>query len=462
MKSPNACGPLLTDLYELTMAAAYFAKDKQAERATFELSIRRLPENRSFLLAAGLEQAVEHLQNLKFAADDLRYLKRHPMFEKVPAAFFDYLATLRFTGDLWAAPEGSVVFAEEPLLRISAPVVEAQIAETFLLSMLTYQTMVATKAARIVEAAQGRRVVEFGSRRAHGPQAGLLAARAAYLAGCTATSNTLAGKEFGIPTVGTAAHSWTMAFEDEEKAFHAFLDVFGERSTLLLDTYDCLEGARIAANIRRSFKGVRIDSGDIVALSREVRQLLDSHGHMDASIMASGDLNEYRIREYLHAGAPLDSFGVGTDLVVSRDAPSLSGIFKLVEMERRGTIHYTAKFSDEKATWPGKKQVFRYSSATGSFAHDVIGRAQEENGDHVGAETLLRPVMENGKLLSPLPSLAEIRGLAASSLSRLPLRYRRLEQPDIYPVRRSQALEDLTEEVRERCLESNMEPSSSI
>ncbi len=453
MKSSNACGPLLTDLYELTMAAAYFAHHKQAERATFELSIRRLPENRSFLLAAGLEQAVEHLQNLKFSSDDLRYLKRHPMFEKVPAAFFDYLAGLRFTGDLWAVPEGSVIFAEEPMLRITAPVVEAQIAETYLLSMLTYQTMVATKAARVVEAAQGRRIVEFGSRRAHGPQAGLLAARAAYLAGCAATSNTLAGKEFGIPTVGTAAHSWTMAFEDEEQAFNAFLDVFQERSTLLLDTYDCLEGARIAAGIPRGFQGVRLDSGDIVALSREVRRLLDSHGHLDASIMASGDLNEYRIREYLQAGAPLDSFGVGTDLVVSRDAPSLSGIFKLVEMERGGSIHYTAKFSDEKATWPGKKQVFRYSSATGSFAHDVIGRAEEENGDHVGAEALLRPVMENGKLLAALPSLAEIRGQAANSLSRLPQRYRRLDQPDVYPVRRSQALEDLMEEVRERCLE---------
>lgn len=457
-KTPIARGPLLTDLYELTMAAAYFVKGKHRERATFELSIRRLPENRSFLLAAGLEQAVEHLCNLKFSADEIRYVKRHPMFSTVPAEFFDYLAGLRFTGDLWAMPEGAVVFAEEPLLHITAPVIEAQIAETYLLSMLTYQTMVATKAARMVAAAEGRRIVEFGSRRAHGPQAGLLAARAAYLGGCAATSNTLAGKEFGIPTVGTAAHSWTMAFDEEADAFNAFIDVFGEKSTLLLDTYDCMEGARIAAGIRRGFKGVRIDSGDIVGLSREVRALLDRSGHMDASIMASGDLNEYRIREYLQAGAPLDSFGVGTDLVTSRDAPSLSGIFKLVEMERDGQIRPTAKFSDEKSTWPGKKQVFRYASATGSFGHDVIGRAQEEAGRHVGAETLLKPVMENGELLGPLPSLAESRGVAAASLARLPSRYRRLETPDIYPVRRSPALEALMEEVRERCTT----PSSSI
>ena len=450
-KTPVARGPLLTDLYELTMAAAYFAHGKHRERATFELSIRRLPENRSFLLAAGLEQAVEHLSNLKFTTDEIRYVKRHPMFENVTPDFFDYLAGLRFTGELWAMPEGSIVFAEEPLLRITAPVVEAQIAETYLLSMLTFQTMVATKAARVAEAAEGRRVVEFGSRRAHGPQAGLLAARAAYLGGCAATSNTLAGKEFGIPTVGTAAHSWTMAFEEEAEAFNAFIDVFGDKSTLLLDTYDCLEGARIACGIRRGFKGVRLDSGDIVGLSREVREMLDRSGHLEATIMASGDLNEYRVREYLQAGAPIDSFGVGTDLVTSRDAPGLSGIFKLVEMEREGKIRYTAKFSDEKSTWPGKKQVFRYASATGSFGHDVIGRAEEQSGRHVGAEALLQPVMEQGKLIAPLPSLAAIRGAAANSIARLPSRYRRLEAPDIYPVRRSAALEALMEEVRERC-----------
>jgi len=286
----------------------------------------------------------------------------------------------------------------------------------------------------------------------------MLAARAAYLGGCAATSNALAGKEFGIPTVGTAAHSWTMAFEEEEQAFNSFIDVFGEKSTLLLDTYDCMEGARIASRIRRGFKGVRIDSGDIVGLSREVRRMLDQHGHMDATIMASGDLNEYRIREYLQAEAPIDSFGVGTDLVTSRDAPSLSGIFKLVEMERGGKMHYTAKFSDEKATWPGRKQVFRFASATGSFAHDVIGRTEEEHSQHVGSEPLLLPVIEDGRLTVPLPTLAEIRGQAANSLSRLPLRYRRLEQPEVYPVRRSAALEKLMEEVRDRCTT----PSSSM
>jgi len=456
---PDARGPLLTDLYELTMAAAYFAHGKAEEVATFELSVRRLPENRSFLLAAGLEQAVEYLRTFAFAPADIEFLRSHPMFEQVAPAFFDYLATLRFAGDVWAVPEGTVVFAEEPMLRLTAPVVVAQIVETYLLSILTFETMVATKAARVVEAAQGRRVIEFGSRRAHGPQAGLLAARASYLAGCTGTSNTLAGKEFGVPTFGTAAHSWTMAFEEEQQAFDAFLDVFGDKTVLLLDTYDAIEGARTAVRTKRPFRGVRLDSGDIVALSKHVRQILDEGGYRDAFIMASGDLNEYKIREYLEQGAPLDSFGVGTELVTSRDAPSLSGIFKLVEMERGGEVHYTAKFSDEKATWPGKKQVFRFSDGRGQYDYDLIGRAEEDEGAgaHQGAERLLRPVLEKGRLTAALPSLEETRANAATNLARLPVEYRQFETAPIYPVRRTKALEELLEEVKERC----KAPSSS-
>lgn len=445
---------LLTDLYELTMAAAYFASGKAEETATFELSIRRLPENRSFLLAAGLEQALDYLLDFSFSLEEIEFLRRHPMFESVPPAFFDHLAGLRFTGEAWAAPEGTVVFAEEPLLRITAPVVQGQIAETYLLSMLTFQTMVATKASRVVEAAAGRRVVEFGTRRAHGPEAGLLAARAAYIGGCVGTSNVLAGKQFGIPTFGTAAHSWTMAFDEEEQAFRAFLDVFGDKSTLLLDTYDALEGARTAARLPYRFRGVRLDSGEVVEQSKQVRQILDQGGHPEAVIMASGDLNEYRIREFLEQGAPLDAFGVGTDLVTSRDAPSLSGIFKLVEMDRGGSVHYTAKFSDEKATWPGKKQVFRFSDEQGRYAYDVIGREGEEQA---GAEALLRPVLEGGRLVAPLPELAGIRQAAAANLARLPDQYRRLENPETYPVRRSRALDQLMEQVRERCTT----PSSS-
>ncbi len=439
---------LLTDFYELTMAAAYFTQGKAEETATFELSIRRLPENRSFLLAAGLEQAVDYLLDLSFASEDIDFLRRHPMFEKVKPEFFDYLAALRFTGEVWAVPEGTVVFGEEPLLRVTAPIIQGQVAETCLLSLLTFETMVATKAARVVEAANGRAVIEFGTRRAHGPEAGLLAARAAFLGGCAGTSNALAGRLFGVPTYGTAAHSWTMAFDEEEEAFRAFLDVFGEKSTLLLDTYDALEAARTAARLPYRFRGVRLDSGEVAELSKRVRRILDEGGHNQALIMASGDLNEYRIREYLEAGAPLDAFGVGTELVTSRDAPSLSGIFKLVEMERGGRTRYTAKFSDEKATWPGKKQVFRFRDADGRYSRDVIGRANEEQP---GAEALLRPVLEKGRLPAPLPALPEIRQAAAANLARLPERFRRLDNPETYPVERSRALDQLMDEVRERC-----------
>jgi nicotinate phosphoribosyltransferase len=454
MEYPTQAGAaLLTDLYELTMAAAYFVQGKHRDLATFELSIRRLPENRNFLLAAGLEQAVEHLLDLRFSHEDLAFLRRHPMFQSVPADFFEYLTMVRFSGEVWAAAEGSIVFAEEPLLRITAPVVECQLAETFLLSMLTFQTMVATKAARVVQEARGRSVVEFGSRRAHGPQAGLLAARAAYLGGCDATSNTLAGKVFGIPTAGTFAHSWTMAFDEEVDAFRAFVDLYGEQSTLLLDTYDALGGARRAARFSEQFRGVRLDSGDIVALSKQVRQILDENGHAGSTIMASGDLNEYRIRDYLAAGAPLDSFGVGTELVTSHDAPSLSGIFKLVEIERGGQLFYTAKFSDEKATWPGKKQVFRFCDNDGQFAYDLLGRAEEEGepAAKLGEERLLHKIMSGGRLIDPLPSLEDSRRYAARNLAKLPEMYRRLDHPTPFPMRRTEALEKLMKDVREQC-----------
>ncbi|MBI1955180.1 MAG: nicotinate phosphoribosyltransferase, partial [Acidobacteria bacterium] len=284
---------LQTDLYELTMAAAYWQCGKSQDLATFELSIRSLPPQRSFLLAAGLEQAVEYLERLSFHKAEMDFLRKHPAFEGVNPDFFDYLAGLRFTGTVWAAPEGSIVFAEEPLLRVTAPVIEAQIAETYLLSMLTYQTTVATKAARMVQASGGRGIVEFGTRRAHGPAAGLLAARASYIAGCLGTSNVLAGFELGIPIYGTLAHSWMMAFEDEEEAFRQFAEVYGPKTVLLVDTYDSAEAVRKALRLRLPFRGVRLDSGNVDEISRQVRKLLDAGGRTDALILASGDLNEY-------------------------------------------------------------------------------------------------------------------------------------------------------------------------
>ena len=446
LEAPRHAG-LQTDLYELTMAAAYWQSGKAEEVATFELSVRALPPQRSFLVAAGLEQVVEYLQAFSFQTDELDYLRRQPSFETIPPAFFDYLRQLRFTGTVWAVPEGTPVFAEEPLLRVTAPVIQAQIAETYLLAMLTYQTTVATKAARMTQVAGGRGIVEFGTRRAHGPYAGLLAARSSYIGGCRGTSNVLAGFEFGIPTYGTLAHSWTMAFEEEEEAFRQFAGIYGPRAVLLVDTYDSVEAVRKALRRKLPFRAVRLDSGDFLEISRQVRKILDAAGRADAQIMASGDLNEYVIEELIRQDAPLDLFGVGTDLVTSRDAPALSGIYKMVEIESGGQARYTAKFSESKISYPGKKQIFRFSGPGGEYTRDVLGLASEE---FPGAETLLEPVMESGELLRPLPSLDQIQARAAANLSRLPAPYRRLEGGDSYPVEKSQALKDLLEVLRSR------------
>jgi nicotinate phosphoribosyltransferase len=435
---------LLADLYELTMAAGYLAAGKAQDIATFELSVRHLPANRSFLVAAGLEQAVEYLLGLSFSGDDIDYLRGLPVFEYTDPRFFQYLRALRFTGEMWALPEGTVVFGEEPLLRVTAPLPQAQIVETFLMATLSYQTMVATKAARLVEAAPGRSMVEFGTRRAHGPDAGLLAARASYIGGCAGTSNMLAGKRWGIPVYGTAAHSWIMAFVEEEEAFRRFLDVFREKTILLVDTYDPLEGARAAVRLGRPFRGVRLDSGDLLAQSVEVRRILDAGGYPEAIIMASGDLDEHKIAALVAQGARLDAFGVGTELVTSRDAPSLNAIYKMVEISRHGRVSYPAKFSEGKVTYPGKKQVFRFPRA-GSCEYDVIACEQEDFPD---SERLLEPVLREGQPVAPLPSLAEARERAARNLARLPAAVRRLHEPESYPVRRSAALEALLDKAR--------------
>src|SRR5579863_8186950 len=280
---------LLTDLYELTMAAGYFAAGKHQDIATFELSVRRLPAHRDFILVAGLQQALEYLANLRFQPEEIGYLRGLPQFVNATPAFFDYLADFRFTGNVFAVPEGTPMFAGEPIMTIKAPIIEAQIPETYLLSAVTFQTLIATKAARVVRAAQGRDVYEFGTRRAHSPEAGVLGARAAYIGGCAGTSNALAGFRFGIPVVGTAAHSWVMSFESELEAFRQLQKLLGQGTVQLIDTYDTLEGAKRVISLGEPLLGVRIDSGDFVALSREVRTLLDEAGMQHVKIMLSGD-----------------------------------------------------------------------------------------------------------------------------------------------------------------------------
>ncbi|MGZ4841348.1 MAG: nicotinate phosphoribosyltransferase [Candidatus Angelobacter sp.] len=391
----GTCSGLLTDLYELTMAAGYFQNHFRA-RATFELFVRHLPPHRNYLVAAGLEQAIEFLENVCFSAEEIAYLRGLPLFRHVHPEFFEHLADLRFTGDVWALPEGSIFFPGEPLLRVTAPIIEAQLLETSLLSAVHLQTLIATKAARITTVAAGRPVVEFGSRRAHGIEAGFLAARAAFIGGCAGTSNAYAGFRFGIPVFGTQAHSWIMAYEDEGTAFSNFLQVFPDGATLLVDTYDVRAAIEKIIAMGKKPRGIRLDSGDVLNDSIWARQRFNGIGWGDVQIFVSGDLNEERIEDILRNGGCMDSFGVGTALSTSSDAPSVGVIYKLVEVEFHDHIRGTAKFSAEKKTYPGRKQVFRSTSQDGKYSNDVIGL---ENEKIPGTEALLVPVMRDGKRL---------------------------------------------------------------
>jgi nicotinate phosphoribosyltransferase len=433
---------LSTDLYELIMAAGYFEAGKADEKATFELTIRRLPAHRNYVIAAGIPQVVEYLLNLSFTAGEVDYLRGLGQFRKSTPAFFDYLRALRFTGDLFAVPEGTPLFAGEPMLSVRAPIVEAQIPETHLLSAATFPTLVASKAARCVEAAGGRPVVEFGSRRAHSPEAAVLGARAAYLGGCAGTSNTLAGFRYGIPVYGTTAHSWVMAFSSETEAFRQLQRVLGESTIQLIDTYDAVEGARRAAQLGRPLLGVRIDSGDYLPLARQVRATLDEAGLADAKIMASGDLDEYRIRDLVSAGAPIDSFGVGTQIATSYDAPAMGAIYKMVELDIQGIQRFTAKYSEDKSSIPGAKQIFREP------ARDVLARS----GECGRGEALLRPVILGGRLVEPLPSLEDARQRAAESVAKLSPALRQLEVAEPRAVIHSRELRMLIEQTRRNLL----------
>ncbi len=437
---------LLTDLYQLTMAAGYFESGHSADLATFELFVRKLPENRNFLVAAGLEQVVDYLVNLKFTKDEIDYLRGLPQFSSAPTGFFDSLANFRFTGDLYAVREGTPVFPGEPILTIRAPLIEAQIPETYLLATVAFETMIATKAARTVEAAGGRDVIEFGSRRAHSPAAGVLAGRAAYIGGCTGTSNTQAGFLYGVPVFGTNAHSWVQSFTSEVEAFRQLQQLLGPNTAYLIDTYDTLEGARRAAALGEPLWGVRLDSGNLKELAPAVRTILDEAGLRNAKIMATGDLNEYKILELVAAKVPIDAFGVGTDLATSSDAPKLGAIYKLVEIEEKGVKRYTAKYSPEKHTLPGAKQVFRFASK------DVVGLMSECHGcERSGdpAEALLRPVIIGGAVVARRPSIGDLREHRARALQALPSKIKSLfTVEDAWPVRYSPELLSLASRVK--------------
>src|SRR6516162_11502808 len=442
---------LLTDLYELTMAAGYVQKEMDA-RATFELFVRHLPNRRNYLVAAGLEQALDFLEKVRFSNEDVSYLRALPSFRNVHSDFFDYLSRFQFTGDVWALPEGTIFFPGEPLLRVTAPIAEAQLVETGLLSILHFQTLIASKASRVTAAAAGRPVVEFGSRRAHGVEAGVLAARAAFVGGCVGTSNTFAGRRFGVPVYGTQAHSWIMAHEDEAEAFRDFLDVFPEESTLLVDTYDVHAAIEKIIALGRKPSGVRLDSGDVLSDSKWVRKRLDQAGWNDVKIFASGELDEERIETLLRSGARLDAFGVGTALSTSSDSPNLGVIYKLVEVDLGDTVRSAAKFSQEKITYPGRKQVFRFVGGEGEFSRDVIGLDGEA---FQGGAPLLGLVMRGGRRLeapeeAPLAGIERARKRFLADRSGLPepvLALSVAEPP--FPVRYSKQLEELHDQVRQ-------------
>ncbi|MDR3633466.1 MAG: nicotinate phosphoribosyltransferase [Isosphaeraceae bacterium] len=448
---PTALGPL-TDLYQLTMMAGYVANGMDELPATFELFVRRLPKGRTYLVFAGLEQALRDLLGLAFSPGQIDALQRWPVFDAVDPSFFSWLGRLRFRGDVWAVPEGTVVFEGEPLVRVQAPLALAQWVETFLLASLGYPTSVASKAARIVAAAGGRSLYDFGARRAPGPHASLLAARAAYPAGFDGTSNVEASLRIGIPCAGTMAHSWVQSFDQEAQAFSAFAHLFPTASTMLVDTYDTARGVEHAGALDPPVRAVRLDSGDLLTLSRAARAFLDAHGRSAVRIFASGDLDEFQIARLLAGGAPIDAFGIGTELVTSRDAPALAMVYKLVELDGRGRI----KLSSGKITYPRAKQVYRTFGPDGRIARDTVTLVDEA----AEGEPLLEHVVRGG-VLEPLPRLGEVRDRCRAQLESLPPELRGVEALSTFRPTYSQAVRAVAEELAKPYREATRAPDET-
>jgi nicotinate phosphoribosyltransferase len=434
---------LLTDLYQLNMLQAYQDAGMTAT-AVFEFFVRRLPASRGFLVAAGLEQVLTFLESARFTAAEIAWLKESGRFG---ADLLDNLAEWRFTGDVDAMPEGTVFFRDEPILRVIAPLPEAQLVETRIINLLHFQTLIASKAARMVLAAPGKTLIDFGLRRAHGAEAGLLAARACYLAGFAGTATTLAEPAFGVPIFGTMAHSFIQAHDDETAAFLDFARSRPEHATLLIDTYDTERGAgRVVALAPQlaalgvAVQGVRLDSGDLADHARKVRRILDDGGLRAVRIFASGGLDETILQRYTAAGVPIDGYGIGTSLTTSQDAPALDCAYKIQEYDGRPK----RKRSEGKATWPGRKQVYRRQSEGdhGVMAGDVLTL----EADAVRGEPLIRPVMRRGQRLAA-PSLEDVRRLAAAQLERLPAHLKRLASEPAYPVEVAQPLRTLARDL---------------
>ena len=435
---------LLTDLYELTMAQSYFAEGISGE-ATFSLYVREYPPDRGYLIAAGVDDALDCLEALTFNNHSIDYLSGIGIFA---ADFLDYLRTFRFTGSVRAMPEGSLFFAHEPVLEVTGPIIAAQLAETLVMNQVQYQTLLATKSARCVDAARGRPIADFAARRTHGTEASLKMARASYVAGFGATSNVLAARRYGIPPTGTMAHSYITSFDSEIDAFRAYSRMFPDRSILLLDTYDTISGAHAAVTVAQEMErdgqrltGVRLDSGDFDVLSRQVRRILDDAGLEYVRIVASGGLDEYAIDRLVADSAPIDMFGVGTRVGVSADAPSCDMVYKMVSYNGRPVM----KLSEGKESLPAAKQVFRQYGSDGMMSADVIGLTTDANAS---GEPLLTLAMQDGHRVMPPNEISDARQRVADGLSRLPQAYRKLRQPDYFPVSISENLQSLESRTR--------------
>lgn len=439
---------LRTDLYQLTMMQAYW-KSRHNPEATFDYFVRKIPSG-SYLITAGLSYILDYIENLSFEDDDIDYLQN----QGFDIEFLAHLRDFRFMGDIFAMPEGSIAFPLDPIIRVTAPIMEAQLIETFLLNKMNFSTLIATKASRVVHAARGRAIAEFGLRRAQG-DGHLEATRATYIGGCTSTSNVLAGKKLGIPLSGTMAHSFVTSFDHEIDSYRAYAEAFPKRCFLLIDTYNSIEGAKKAVTVGKELEkrgerlmGVRLDSGDLAELSKQVRKILDDSGLGYAKIVASGDLNEWKIDELMNRGAKIDLFGVGTELVTGRPAPALDGIYKLSDVMKMGRHMPKMKLSDDtvKATLPGKKRVWRIIE-NGKFMKDIISLDDEKVDNAV---PLLEKVVEKGKIVYKRPLLEEIRQRAAENLSNLPDIYKKLDGAPLYPVEFSRGLVELRERIIEK------------
>lgn len=438
----NNGNQLFTDLYELTMMQGYFKK-KHSPEAVFDLFFRDLPENRGYMVSAGLEQVVDYVENLSFSEQDLDFLREQGFEEE----FLDYLSDFEFTGSIRAVPEGTPVFPNEPLIEVKAPIIQAQLLETFLINQISFQSLIATKASRIRDVVRrrgsGQSLIDFGSRRAHGIDAGLKAGRASYIGGFNGTSNVKVGKKFGIPVYGTMAHSWVQSFDSEREAFRSYLDVYGESSILLVDTYDSLKGAEIARDLCDErgidIKGVRIDSGDTAKLSKAVDE------RFGFNVFVSSGFDEYKVSSFLSDGGVARGFGVGTNLVTSSDSPKVEGVYKLVEVELNNSLRPEMKLAENKSNLPGMKSVRRVESE-GVFEKDVI----DLKGHNNQGEELLKDVFLDGELVYERPELGEIRKRCMENVSKLPENVRKINDPGKYSVELGEDLENMVYTVKRR------------